>query len=215
MSPESVPVAVGDGLTRRDRYALQTRGDLLAAAAACFCEQGYAATSLSDISRRAQVTRGAVYHHFANKQALFEEVLVDQLSAGVASLQRAADGGEPVERAASTLVAFLELCAREPFRTLVLEQGPVALGWRRWRELDEAYTVQLLTEHLQALAGADVVAVPVTDILVRLLYACLHEAADLVAHAAPADRDAVRAEAVGLVLRFLAALGPDPAIGQT
>lgn len=195
------------GLTRRDQYALQTRRELLQAAAACFSTQGYLATSLTDIGREAMVTRGAVYHHFENKQALFEEVMLDQLTTCVAELRSATTGDDPVERAATALTTFLQLCTAEPFRSIVMEQGPIALGWQRWRELDQANTLQVIKEHLQALAEAGVIAVEVTDMLTQLLYACLHEAADLVAHAPLEQRAETQQEAVGLVLRFLAGLG--------
>lgn len=209
MSPETSDAATTAApLTRRDRYALQTRRELLDAAIACFSTDGYAATSLSDIGRRAQVTRGAVYHHFESKQALFEEVLLEQLVIGVAGLRAATTGDDPAVRAASALTAFLELCSTEPFRTIVMEQGPAALGWRRWRELDQGHTLQVIQEHLVALAAEGVIAVQVTQVLAQLLYACLHEAADLVAHAPVEQRDALQEEAVGVVLRFLAGLGP-------
>ena len=199
---------VTETLTRRELYALQTRRDLIDAAVACFSTQGYVATTLSDVGRRANLTRGAIYHHFANKQALFEEVMLDQLTACVGALRAATTGDDPAVRAASALGAFLQLCTAEPFRTIVLEQGPIALGWQRWRSLDQSYTLQVITEHLAALAEAGVVTVRVTDVLAQLLYACLHEAADLVAHA-PADRrEAVQEQAVEVVLRFLAGLGP-------
>jgi AcrR family transcriptional regulator len=195
------------GLTRRDRYALQTRHDLLQAAAVCFGTQGYQATSLSDIGREAKMTRGAIYHHFENKQALFEEVLLDQLATCVAELRSATTGDDPVERAGTALTTFLQLCTAEPFRAIVMEQGPIALGWQRWRELDQAHTLQVIKEHLQALAEAGVIAVEVTAVLTQLLYACLHEAADLVAHTPPEQRGEIQQEAVAVVLRFLAGLG--------
>jgi AcrR family transcriptional regulator len=205
--PPDVAAPDRERLTRRDRYALQTRRDVLDAALACFSTRGYVATSLSDVGRRAQVTRGAVYHHFDSKQALFEEVLLDQLAGSVATLAEATTGDDPRVRAASALVAFLDLCTAEPFRTIVLEQGPIALGWGRWRELDQAHTLRVITDHLRALAAAGVITVEVTGVLTQLLYACLHEAADLVSHA-PADRrKAVQEEAVELVLRFLDGLG--------
>ncbi|MDN5760957.1 MAG: TetR family transcriptional regulator [Microlunatus sp.] len=195
-------------LTRRDRYAQQTRRDLLSAALDCFSTQGYVATSLTDIGRRAAVTRGAVYHHFDNKQALFEAVLLDQLATSVASLRAATTGDDAPERATTALNAFLDLCTREPFRTVVLEQGPIALGWHRWRELDQAHTLLVITEHLRALAKAGVIAIEVTEVLTRLFYACLHEAGDLVAHAPVDQRDDIRQQAVDIVLRFLAGLTP-------
>lgn len=202
-----MPAEVGKGLTRRELYARQTRRDVLDAAVACFSAEGYAATSLAGIGRHANVTRGAVYHHFDNKLVLFEEVLTNQLRHAVDTIREATTGDDPADRAVSALVAFLDLCTTEPFRTLVIEQGPIALGWQRWRELDKAYNLRLIADHLAALREAGVIAVPVTGVLTQLLYACLHEAADLVAHAPAEQRAGVQAEAVEIVLRFLAGLG--------
>ena len=73
----------------------QTRRELLDAAIACFSTEGYAATSLTDIGRRAEVTRGAVYHHFEGKAQLFEAVF-DQLERELRLAGLPAD--MPVER---------------------------------------------------------------------------------------------------------------------
>ncbi|WNO07515.1 TetR/AcrR family transcriptional regulator [Teredinibacter sp. KSP-S5-2] len=59
-----------------------TRRHILEVTAQAMCENGYKATSLSDIIDKAGVSKGALYHHFANKQelghAVFEEVYVKQ-----------------------------------------------------------------------------------------------------------------------------------------
>lgn len=202
-----MPAEVTDGLTRRELYARQTRRDVLDAAIACFSAEGYGATSLTDIGRYANVTRGAVYHHFDNKLVLFEEVITEQLQHAVSTISEATTGDDPAARALSALVAFLDLCTTEPFRTVVIEQGPIALGWQRWRELDMSYTLQLIADHLAALQKTGVITVPITAVVTRLFYASLHEAADLVAHAPADDREHIQEEAVDIVLRFLAGLG--------
>jgi AcrR family transcriptional regulator len=51
-----------------------TRHALLDAARTLFGEQGYAATSLDEVVSAANVTKGALYHHFAGKQQLFAAV---------------------------------------------------------------------------------------------------------------------------------------------
>lgn len=53
----------------------QTRGRILEAAQWCFARYGYDAAGVAEICRRAQVTKGAFYHHFASKQDLFLELL--------------------------------------------------------------------------------------------------------------------------------------------
>src|SRR5215471_5564610 len=61
--------------SRREMYSEATRAALLEEATTLFAERGYSGTSLEDVASASQVTRGAVYHHFASKQALFEAVL--------------------------------------------------------------------------------------------------------------------------------------------
>ena len=56
-------------------HAAATRLRLLDAARDCFAERGYAATTLRDIARRAELTQPLIHHYFGSKQALFEAVL--------------------------------------------------------------------------------------------------------------------------------------------
>ncbi len=55
--------------------ALATRNLLLDAAEKVFLEKGFSHTSLNDIARAADLTRGAVYWHFKNKADLFEAMV--------------------------------------------------------------------------------------------------------------------------------------------
>jgi AcrR family transcriptional regulator len=59
----------------------ETRSNILAAAAAGFAEQGYDATGVAEICRRAEVSKGAFYYHFSSKQDLFLELLERWLTA--------------------------------------------------------------------------------------------------------------------------------------
>ena len=199
---EQEPPAV----SRRDRYAQQTRQAVLDSALESFATLGYAGSSLEQIAQRAQVTRGAVYHHFDGKAQLFEAVF-DQLErANVERLVAATSGEDAEDRARSAVTAFLDLCSQDPFRAIVMREGPLALGWPRWRELDERHTLAVLEEELRAQAAAGRIAVPVGPVLVQLLYATLHEAARMVSEA-PADRvAAVRAQCVDLLLGMLTGL---------
>jgi AcrR family transcriptional regulator len=56
-------------------YSESTRQALVDSAVELFTRNGYAGTSLDAIAGRARVTKGALYHHFSGKQALFEAVM--------------------------------------------------------------------------------------------------------------------------------------------
>ena len=58
----------------RSQHAEATRRAVLAAARWSFGRKGYAQTSVDEIAAAARVTKGAVYHHFADKEALFRAV---------------------------------------------------------------------------------------------------------------------------------------------
>ena len=123
--------------SRREEYSLATRSALLESAATLFAEKGFAATSLDEVAARARVTKGAVYHHFANKQALFEAVLerLEEesceavLAAAAAAAAGAADAWMGV---VAGLECFLQRCRDPLYSRLCFEEGPVVMGFVKW-----------------------------------------------------------------------------------
>jgi len=65
---------------RNQQRSEETRASLLQAAEQCLAEQGYASTSVAEICRCAGVSKGAFYHHFESKQAMFMALLEDWLA---------------------------------------------------------------------------------------------------------------------------------------
>lgn len=119
--------------------AAETRQAILKAALAEFSRRGYSATTLDGVARAAGVTRGAVYWHFANKAALYEELLrAFGGQAGAIMRAAAAEGGD-----------FIAICQRILTRLLThLDDDP---------ELRAVMELSLFkTEHTEELA--DVVA---------------------------------------------------------
>src|SRR5258708_6372832 len=123
--------------SRREMYSEATRAALLDEATTLFAARGYASTSLEDIASASQVTRGAVYHHFASKRALFEAVLRAQEAGAVARITAAATAADPWEAATLALDAYLDQCCDPVYGRLVWLEGPAALGWHRWRVCEE------------------------------------------------------------------------------
>jgi AcrR family transcriptional regulator len=113
--------------TLRERQAAATRQLLVSTARELFTERGYQATSVEEIIQRAGVARGALYHHFSGKDALFRAVY-DEVQAETASAVVAAAlaGPEPWAGVRAGLSAFLDACLEPAFRrVVVLDSVPV------------------------------------------------------------------------------------------
>jgi AcrR family transcriptional regulator len=180
--------------SRREMYSEATRAALLDEATALFATRGYAATSLEDVASASRVTRGAVYHHFAGKQALFEAVLDRQEERAMAEVAAAATAADPWDASMQALDAFLVQCCDPVYGRLVWLEGPAALGWHRWRECEEKYAFGLVERFVRALIEAGYLADRATDSTVRFAFWMLGGAGLTLAEAAEADKPRLREE---------------------
>jgi AcrR family transcriptional regulator len=181
---------------RRER----TRGALIAAARELFAEKGFADTANDDISDRAGVTRGALYHYFDSKSAVATAV-IESLDAEIVERIRAvvASTDDPAEQLRRSCRAYIDACAEPAFARLVVE-APVILGPDAMRALDDRSAIRLLSgaiEHGLALPG-DARVAP------HLLMGMLNEAAQIVARD-PRSRRRVQATVDEFVERLLTA----------
>src|SRR6266511_3207663 len=99
-----------------------TRAKLLRAARRLFGRRGYADVGTEEIVRTAKVTRGALYHQFADKRELFEAVF-EEVAAGVAG------ASDPVEALRAGFLGWLEACSRPETQRIILVDAPAVLGW--------------------------------------------------------------------------------------
>src|SRR5882757_10368917 len=95
--------------TQADRLA-NTRAALLKAARTVFTEQGYEAASTEEIVRRAKVTRGALYHHFEDKRALFDAVASEVARDIATSIDMVTPMDAPLRALKVGTSAFLDAC---------------------------------------------------------------------------------------------------------
>lgn len=180
--------------SRRELYSEATRAALLDEATALFAERGYAGTSLEDVASASQVTRGAVYHHFASKQALFEAVLDLQEARVTAEVIAAASTADPWDAAMLALDTYLTHCCDPVYGRLVWLEGPAALGWHRWRECEKDYAYGLVERFIRDLADGGYLRDTAFDSLVRFSFWMLGGAGLAVAEAPPEDKPRVRDE---------------------
>jgi AcrR family transcriptional regulator len=190
--------------TRRAEYADATREALLEAARELFTSQGYRQVSLEAIAQKARVTRGAFYHHFADKTDLLDALVV-ALQADATTRVRAATAAVPPSQRVNTGIgAFLDVCSETTYRHLVLETAVAVLGAARCREIEEASTFGLLTAALQAQAERGSSAAKNIPLAARMLGRMICESAQLI-DSAP-DRKAFKADAQRIVKRTWDAL---------
>ena len=190
--------------SRRELYSEATRAALLETATAMFAERGFARTSLDDIAVATQVTRGAVYHHFESKQAVFEAVFDALEQRMIERVATAAVGQQDAWRAAMAgLDEFLDLCCEGTYGRLCWLEGPIALGWARWMEYEEKYAYALIDGFLQAAREAGVLAPVPARTTTQLVFHLLGGAGRTIAEAPDAQRRVVRDECATMIRRML------------
>jgi AcrR family transcriptional regulator len=167
-----------------------TRKRILDCAARLFAEAGYEDTSIEAVLRESGISRGALYHHFENKEALFSAVLEATEARVAETVACAAQGlSDPLEALRAGCEAWLRLAAGDPaVRRIVLVDAPAVVGWQAWREIDGRHAMGLLRSALSFAAGAGRMPRENVDLYAHLLLAMLIEAALLVARSDDGDR---------------------------
>lgn len=171
--------------TQAERTAA-TRTALLEAARKLFTRSGFNDVSTQAIVEAAGVTRGALYHQFADKAELFTAVYEEveaELVAAVAA--RIAEDGPPDTVAAMRLGArlFLDLCSAPDVQQIVLVDAPTVLGWEQWRAMGARYGLGVIEAMLaQAVAEGAIPEQPLRA-SAHVLLGALDEAALYVSRA--------------------------------
>jgi AcrR family transcriptional regulator len=181
MSPARTTAASAG--SRREE-ALATREALIGAGRELFAARGYAAVGTEEIVRRANVTRGALYHHFADKRDLFRAVheqVEEELVAGIG--ERMAGVADPWEVIVAGTRAFLDACGEPAVKQIALTDAPAVLGWSEWRAIDERYGLGLMKAALGGAIDAGVLRPAPLDALSHLMLGALSEAAFVIAEA--------------------------------
>jgi AcrR family transcriptional regulator len=191
--------------TQQERTEL-TRAALLSAGRRLFGLEGYAAVGTERVAREAGLTRGALYHQFPDKSALFAAVL-DQVEAEIAGRMVTAVSGDldPADTIALLLAgadAFLDACTEPDIQRIVLVDGPSVLGWERWRQICLNHSVGLVAGLLADGVNRGTIPNQPVDPLTHVLVGAIDEAALYLARAA--DPAGARRD-INLVLRRLAA----------
>lgn len=180
-SPDGRPVR----RSQAERTA-ETRARLMAAGRRLFADHAFADVSTQQIVAAAGVTRGALYHQFSDKAALFEAVyeqVEEELVASIAEAIATAAPGDQLEAMRHGVRLFLDHCAAPDVHRIVLVNAPAVLGWEHWREVGARYGLGVIEAMLsQAIADGVLPEQPVRP-TAHVLLGALDEAALYVSRA--------------------------------
>ena len=197
--PQGSPLATK---TKKAEQAEATRGALLRAARELFAAKGFADTSTEEIVVASGITRGALYYHYRDKEALFaavfeelEQELVDRV------FKAAVRSKDPVERLQLGFAEFFDACLDPAVQRIVLVEGPSVLGWDLWHEIDCRYMFGLVEAGVRESIEAGLLREQSTEQLAHLLMGGACQAALVVARSStPRKARAAAGEALhGLI----------------
>jgi len=207
--------------SRRQQYSASTKRALVSVAREHFATEGYAGTSLDTIVAGARVTKGALYHHFSGKQAVFEAVF-EHVEADAARQITAAleDASDPWQKAMAGLQAFLEVVQEPTYQRIVIQEGPAILGYERFREQEERSTFGIVRDIVRSVLESSTYQLDeaMVETFSRIFFGAMSAAGESVSTAEDPGLASARVQAaIGFLLtgiRTLAEQGvsvPDPA----
>lgn len=178
-------------MATQDERRQATRAKILRAARKRFVADGFDAASLERIIADAGISKGALYHHFESKHALFlavfDEVSRETIAAARKAIKRTRS---PVAQLIETCVAWLKAVEEPVARKIMLDIAPSALGWREAKAIEDRNAVGLIRASIEAALAAGEGKTGSVALAAQLINASLGELA-MQRHAAaakPSDR---------------------------
>jgi len=172
-------------MDRREERGNSTRQHVLSVATRLFAQSGFGPVSIETVLIEARISRGALYHHFASKEALFTAVLESEearIAATVTAVAR--DARTPLAALRAGCSAWLELAATDvAIQRIVLTDAAAVVGRERWREIDRKHGFGLLVDGFNRCAAAGLVSWERSELYAHVMLATLTELALLVAQA--------------------------------
>jgi len=214
-----MPKAERSRPTRKAEQSRETQDRLIKVAKELFTSKGYAGTAMEDLVAKAGMTRGALYHQYADKRDLFRAVfeaveaeLGQQLAMAVAAET------DPWGMLRAGARAFLASATEPAMRQIVLIDGPAVLGWEEWRRIDSQHSLGMVRMIFEANIAAGNIPPQPVEPLAHLIVGALNEAALAVAAAGDAAgaRESFASSMEGVLdaLRAMATATPKRAAHQ-
>lgn len=171
--------------TNAERRAA-TRAKLIGVARELFVRDGYANTHTSLILTQAGVSRGALYHHFPSKRDLFEAIFVATSEQAITRARhRVRPDTSPLAELTSACIAWLKEARQPEVASILLDQGPQVLGWKRARELESQFSLAPVISSLERATALGEIDLPSIHLSAKLVNAVLAETALAALHDEP------------------------------
>jgi AcrR family transcriptional regulator len=192
----------------RQERADATRQSLLVAARSLFGRQGYASTSVEEVVRTAGVTKGALYHHFRDKDELFRAVVEDvkrdvTVVVGRAFVE-AAEGPDALETIVVGCQSFIDAFSDPAVQRIAISDARSVLDAATRRDLDARYEVAVVRGALRRAMNVGAIERQPLAPLAHILTGALAEACALIAESV--DKESAQADARAVVARLLEGL---------
>ncbi|MGH3165703.1 MAG: TetR/AcrR family transcriptional regulator [Trebonia sp.] len=173
-----------ENTNKRAARGRATREQLIEVATRLFAENGYEDTSIEDVLAAAGVSRGALYHHFAGKDALFEAV-VDSVEASVMAtlMQVGADAPDAVTHVKTIVLAWIGMAGDPVIQRVILLDGPSVLGLERWYDPEKQQAFGAMSALLRAVADEGRLAPELIRPFAHMILGAMDEMAIVVARA--------------------------------
>lgn len=167
----------------------QTRTAILAQARHLFSTQGYAETATESLIAGLGITRGALYHQFKDKQAVFLAVIEQVFQEMAQHINTQAQTGATAwDSLVQGSLAYLEFVQADEIRRLVFIEAPAALGGETLTKLDRQYGFGLLLQSVQTLADGGEIETPNVEAFAMMINGALEQLAAWTAQTESSDR---------------------------
>ena len=196
--------------SRKAEQSEATRADLVKAARELFGQRGYRETSTEEIVQQARVTRGALYHHFLDKEELFKAVYEEVQRELIVKIMEAAANFELpwVERLQRGMHVFLDWYLDPAMRQIVLIDSPSVLDWQTKNEIHMRQGLGQLRTALQVAMDEGAIESQPAQVLAHVLHGALNEGSMAMARAD--DVRGARADIGAAIDRLLEGLRASP-----
>ena len=168
-------------MARRESRSVATQARIIATAQRIFSRDGYANASLAEIVDQAEVTTGAVYHHFGDKKGLLRAVAEHLEQEILNELAELAPKKDPWEAFETGILATLKICARPDIQRIVFQEAPNVIGSAAWREIEVQYAFGVMQKTIHSLAETKQIHAPDPDLVAQIILGAVIQAAHGVA----------------------------------